>query len=253
MPVPKRLIEYFYPGCQSLGISPFDGTIAFYDRVNHLCPEGATILDYGAGDGHSISNTSGWRKSQLLIANARRRVGADADAGVLSNKFIQESHQLEASNHWRLPIADDSIDLVVCDWVVEHLPDPLSAFSDIHRVLKPGGWFCARTGNIRHYSYGVANLVKNTALERRLLGFAQGDRHTWPKRYRANTPSRLRRSIAYAGFRECTIVAWEPEPAYGMRSLPLFLFGVLWQRMAEAGMLPKATLLVFARKALGPE
>lgn len=38
-----------------------------------------------------------------------------------------------------LPLADDSVDLVVTQEVLEHVPQPLKAMEEIRRVLKPGG------------------------------------------------------------------------------------------------------------------
>ena len=249
MPIPPSLLEYFYPGSSSLGISSADGTVFFYDRVNSLCPAGGTLLDYGASDGASIGAQEGWKRSLLLLPRATRRIGADVDPAVRANPYLQESHVLRAEDGWRLPLADNSVDLVLSDWVIEHLPDPAGAFRDIHRVLRPGGWFCARTGNLWHYAYGIANLVKNSPLEGRLLNAMQGDRHTWPKTYRANTRRSLRSGLRNAGFAAPVLIGWDPEPAYLMRNWATFLAGVAWQRLACAGLLPKATLLAFARKS----
>jgi N-acetylglucosaminyl-diphospho-decaprenol L-rhamnosyltransferase len=39
-----------------------------------------------------------------------------------------------------LPFADDSFDVVICNHVLEHIPDDRRAMSEIARVLAPGGW-----------------------------------------------------------------------------------------------------------------
>ncbi len=39
-----------------------------------------------------------------------------------------------------LPLVDSSFDTITCNAVVEHVPDPVRLVSEIHRVLKPGGY-----------------------------------------------------------------------------------------------------------------
>jgi SAM-dependent methyltransferase len=39
----------------------------------------------------------------------------------------------------RLPVADDSVDVVISNCVINHTPDKPAAFKEVHRVLKPGG------------------------------------------------------------------------------------------------------------------
>jgi SAM-dependent methyltransferase len=39
-----------------------------------------------------------------------------------------------------LPFADDSFDVILCNHVLEHIPDDQKALSELYRVLKPGGW-----------------------------------------------------------------------------------------------------------------
>jgi SAM-dependent methyltransferase len=40
----------------------------------------------------------------------------------------------------RIPFDDDTFDVVLCDHVLEHVPDDRAAMREILRVLKPGGW-----------------------------------------------------------------------------------------------------------------
>lgn len=39
-----------------------------------------------------------------------------------------------------LPFEDDSFDVILCNHVLEHIPDDTQAMRELHRVLKPGGW-----------------------------------------------------------------------------------------------------------------
>jgi SAM-dependent methyltransferase len=40
----------------------------------------------------------------------------------------------------QLPFASESFDVVLCNHVLEHVPDDRRALGELHRVLNPGGW-----------------------------------------------------------------------------------------------------------------
>ena len=39
-----------------------------------------------------------------------------------------------------LPFADSSYDVILCNHVLEHIPNDTKAMQELHRVMKPGGW-----------------------------------------------------------------------------------------------------------------
>ncbi|NNK11286.1 MAG: class I SAM-dependent methyltransferase [Flavobacteriaceae bacterium] len=39
-----------------------------------------------------------------------------------------------------LPFEDNSYDIILCNHVLEHIPDDSKAMSELYRVMKPGGW-----------------------------------------------------------------------------------------------------------------
>ena len=39
-----------------------------------------------------------------------------------------------------IPFDDNTFDAAMCNHVMEHVNDDIKAMSEIHRVLKPGGW-----------------------------------------------------------------------------------------------------------------
>ena len=44
-----------------------------------------------------------------------------------------------------ITFADDIFDVIICNHVLEHIPDDRKAMSELYRVLKPGGWAILQT------------------------------------------------------------------------------------------------------------
>jgi SAM-dependent methyltransferase len=250
------LRERLYPGEKTLGVSARNGTVRFYVSVNRLMPTDCTVLDFGAGRGARLeAERDPWMRQLLLLRpKCSKRLGCDVDSEVMDNRFLDDAYVLDATDDHRIPMEGESVDLVLADWVIEHLERPASAFREIHRVLRPGGWFCARTGNVRHYAYALARLLSSRAVERQVLARvvpAREERDVFPKLFRANTRPALRDALESAGFDEVLIHHWEPEPGYlSFHPVPLLL-GALYERIASMGLLPAAHLLAFARKQGG--
>jgi SAM-dependent methyltransferase len=40
----------------------------------------------------------------------------------------------------KLPFEEDSFDVILCNHVLEHIPDDHKAMTELYRVMKPGGW-----------------------------------------------------------------------------------------------------------------
>lgn len=51
----------------------------------------------------------------------------------------------------KLPFADRSVDGIVSGAVIEHLHDPVGSVTEIHRVLKPGGFVYAEIPFLQHF------------------------------------------------------------------------------------------------------
>lgn len=250
----KSLLESFFPAHPVAGFSEVDSTVLFYNIINSRLKPGAVVLDFGAGRGCAAEDHVAWRKvlaSTSLIPV--RRIAVDVDPVVQENPFASERHTMPiVDGRVTIPLADASVDFVICDWVVEHLPEPAAVFQEFNRVLKPGGMVAVRTSNFLHYAYLAATVLGDSGLAQKILGRVQPGRKendVFPKLYRANNRRALRRAMAAAGLVNLTAFTWDPEPAYVGQSTVLNLFGVAWQRLAMAGILPRSCLLGFGFKA----
>jgi 2-polyprenyl-3-methyl-5-hydroxy-6-metoxy-1,4-benzoquinol methylase len=60
-----------------------------------------------------------------------------------------------------MPFPDNSFDFIVSSEVIEHTPDPLLAFDELYRVLKPGGKLILTTPNkLWYFAIYIANKLK---------------------------------------------------------------------------------------------
>jgi arsenite methyltransferase len=100
---------------------------------------GEAVLDLGSGGGIDVllaaervgpaGRAYGLDMTDEMIALARRNA---AEAGVTNAKFLQGT--IEA-----MPLADESVDVVTSNCVVNLSPDKARVFTEIARVLRPGG------------------------------------------------------------------------------------------------------------------
>ena len=224
-----NLYEKFYPEMGISGFSSVDGTVNFYQFVNSLIRSDMTVLDYGAGRGVShIDDHCAFRRHLIgFKGRVAKVIGADVDPIVETNPAIDESVLIAPDGGMALP--DHSADLIIADWVFEHLPDPERAARELERVLKPGGWICARTPNRNGY-VALGNRLVPEGLKDRILSRAQPDRKdgdVFPALYRLNSRSALKTYFPETRFRHC-VYGWNSEPSYVFHNVfVLYAFALL--------------------------
>lgn len=112
------------------------------ELTNQMLPElikstniksGDRVLDIGCGPGNS--------------SNIISETGADVTGIDFSQKMVDVAIAnfpkitFQQANAENILTPDNSFDIVIANYVVHHLPDPEKVFSEISRVLKPGGRF----------------------------------------------------------------------------------------------------------------
>ena len=134
-------------------------------RENAMCP-GCTSLER-----HRllwIALEKQWQKGGL---RAKDRMLHVAPEPVLAKKFKQRFGQyisidldgeraMEAMDVTALAFADRCFDAIVCNHVLEHVPDDRKAIAELYRVLKPGGWGSIQVpmrGDVTHEDPGVTD------------------------------------------------------------------------------------------------
>ncbi len=243
---PRAINARHHPEMAAGGYASDDGTVEFYQRVVAVLPEGGEVLDLGAGRGALLQKSTGpWRDWLVRLGKKyAHRIGADIDPAVKTNPGLDRAEIIEAGKP--LPFADQSFDVVLCDWVVEHVEDPKSFVAEIRRILKPGGWFCARTPN--RWSYFSVGARVFAASEKSVLRVLQPQRRetdVFPKFYRMNSLSDIRKVFTPDQWVNATYTH-NPEPSYVGNFVLLYHLLSFYQRLT-----PKAlgeVVLIFAQR-----
>jgi ubiquinone/menaquinone biosynthesis C-methylase UbiE len=146
---------------------------------------GCRWLDLGAG----ARLHGGWagRSPSEVASQARCVVGCDMVIPHL-RRHPNLSHRVGASGD-HLPFASHSFDLVTANMVLEHLVQPARVFSEVARVLAPGGRFVFVTPHLGHPVVRTMFLLLHPRMRTWVAHFGDGRKleHIFQTFYRANT------------------------------------------------------------------
>ncbi len=189
----KSMLEAIYPELAVSSISRVDQRAFFFTQIRSLLPPNADVLDFGAGRDKWATLEVGYKhRLTHLKGDCKRLVACDVDQGVLENTASDE--QIVFDPNQPLPFADASFDLVYSWAVLEHIEHPDRTFAEIHRILKPNGWYCAWTPNRFGYFAVAAQIIPESlhavVLKKVAAIGASDSRQTkdvFPTFYRANT------------------------------------------------------------------
>ncbi len=205
-------MKSFNPNSNKVGgYSENDGTIDFYSRINCLINKDSRVLDFGAGRGSWSEDKVLFRKQTRLLKGKVMRVCAcDIDASVYSNQNVDEILKIE---NGRVSASNESFDILIADYVLEHIENPKDFAKEVDRLLKPGGWFCARTPHKYSLISFFAVLIKNK-YHKSVLKFVQPERKAidiFPTYYKMNTLREIRKY--FKGYLDKSFI-YRSEPTY---------------------------------------
>ena len=204
--------------------SPLDGTVEFYGRVNAFLQPHHVVADFGAGRGawYFADGSPYGRSLRLIKGKVARVIGLDVDDAVLSNPTTDENVLININGRgWPLP--DESVDVVIADYVLEHVDDPAAVEREAFRILRPGGLFCARTPHSMNYVSLAARMFRGAA-HGHVLSALQPSRQSidvFDKTYRCNTLREIRRTWAADKWMSYTYL-YTAEPSYHADSRLLY-------------------------------
>jgi arsenite methyltransferase len=104
--------------------------------------EGDTVLDLGSGAGNDVFI------ARRIVGDKGYVIGLDMTedmlekANINKQKLGYENIDFRLGEIENIPVDSDSVDVVISNCVLNLVPDKQKAFSEIFRVLKPGGHLC---------------------------------------------------------------------------------------------------------------
>jgi len=103
---------------------------------------GQTVLDLGSGAGLDVF------VARSEVGESGHVIGVDMTAEMIAKarenaeKTGIDNVEFRLGEIEHLPVLSDSVDVVISNCVLNLVPDKQRAFTEIFRVLKPGGHFC---------------------------------------------------------------------------------------------------------------
>ena len=246
---PGELLSRLYPEVSAGGYTRHDGFIEFYTRINALLGDDSVVLDFGAGRGlwahEPIPAFS--QHLRAIETRVKRVEGVDVDPVVLTNPTLAAAHVIAPGD--KQPYDDENFDLVLADYVLEHVSeeDAPTVAGEVLRVLKPGGWFAARTPN-KWGMIGVGARAVPNNLHTKVLRTLQPERKeedVFPVRYAMNTRRDLKR--LFPAPHSLVVYGHSSEPTYFGSSKAAWRTAQLVDRLTPPRLAP--TLMVFVQKA----
>ena len=140
---PRYAADYLGYDAGELALLPAASTARFAGvgnplRIGPIHP-GETVLDHACGAGMDLLLAARrvGRRGHVIgvdMTPAMREVAirAAADGG------LSDIVTIRAGYFERLPVADESVDVVISNGVINLAPDKSQVFAEIHRVLRPG-------------------------------------------------------------------------------------------------------------------
>lgn len=181
-----------------------DSMVLLVKTLKELLPTEAHVFDAGCGHGNYLIDE--------MLDLWGTRLGMDiGEEQTVGNTSVQG---IIYGNLERIPIPDNSFDVVTSLWVFEHLRKPKNVMKEMHRILKPGGLLVFATPNKKSLQVRFKKHLPNKMairLIKRIYGREEQD--VFPAYYRANTVGEIQRIAKQYPF-EVKLLNTNSDPSY---------------------------------------
>tara|TARA_X000000950_G_C13850862_1_gene634433 strand:+ start:1002 stop:1721 length:720 start_codon:yes stop_codon:yes gene_type:complete len=205
------------------GLHKLDGSIEFFYKFNFLIKKNHTVLDVGAGRGAWFFEDKNLIRRNLrkIKGKCKKYIGVDIDEDILDNKSTDINYFLK--NDFIIPLKDRSVDVVLCDYVFEHVEQFEIFIKEINRVLKKGGFVCGRTPHKYHYVSIFSKIIPRF-IHKKVLYYLQPNRKKkdiFIAYYKLNTMKTIKNN--FRNYYDYSYL-YTSEPTYYLNNKVIFKF-----------------------------
>lgn len=132
---------------ERFSVNPYNWQRWVFDQIT--LPATARVLELGAGPADLWAKNldripAGW---EITISDFSPGMVAQAEKRLSGGEHIFSFRQINVQD---IPFADGTLDTVIANHMLYHVPDRAAALREIRRVLKPGGRLYAATNGKTH-------------------------------------------------------------------------------------------------------
>lgn len=183
--------------------------------------DSSIILDAGCGDNGMVLE---------FMTVPKLIVGIDIDKKSLDkNQIINKKIVADLKD---IPLNSNSVDIVLSEFVIEHIDNPDLVFKEISRVLKPGGVFVFITPNIINPIIALSKILPHNIHSFLRTALLKKEEEAYRTYYRANTYNKLLKLRKASGFHDYEILR-VGNPEYAGFCKPLVSVSIFFEKLID--------------------
>lgn len=214
--------------------SGFIRNIYYHSRTVHddydeqlapLINEETVLLDAGCGEKGIMNKYKG---------KTKRAVGIDASLEAMEkNTSLDDYVQVHLENE-KLPFEDETFDVVICQWVIEHLENPKLVYKEFDRVLKKNGHMILVTNSIYNPMMLISKILPlklRDSMKEKIFP-DEIDEDTFPTYYNCNSKRAFEKALTELGYTR-VFSGYSNDISIFLFSKILFMLVVLFDKVTD--------------------
>lgn len=184
----ENIVKKYYPHFKDVGYF-------FKQYLEQYISNDTSLLDIGCG--HQAFGEEYYKK-------AKHRVGIDPDPDALKDNKLMDEKFCCATQH--IPNTIGQFDVIIAQWVLEHIQHPDEDTRIIGNLCKKDGYFIFMTTNI-YSPLILLSKISPTSLKKFLRKILLGiqDEDTYPTAYKINSVSKIDYYLLKNGFEKVEV------------------------------------------------